>query len=31
VVPLEIAPGDHVVADFGLFGRAEARLVSQAQ
>jgi 2-keto-4-pentenoate hydratase len=26
VVPVEIAPGDHVVADFGLFGRAEARL-----
>jgi 2-keto-4-pentenoate hydratase len=28
VVPVEIAPGDHVIADFGLFGRAEARLVS---
>jgi 2-keto-4-pentenoate hydratase len=27
VVPVEIAPGDHVVADFGLFGRAEARLI----
>jgi len=26
VVPVEIAPGDHVVADFGLFGRVEARL-----
>jgi len=25
-VPVEIAPGDHVVADFGLFGRVEARL-----
>ncbi len=31
VVPVEIAPGDHVIADFGLFGRAEARLVPQAQ
>jgi 2-keto-4-pentenoate hydratase len=26
LVPVEIAPGDHVVADFGLFGRVEARL-----
>jgi len=28
LVPVEIAPGDHAVADFGLFGRTEARLVS---
>ena len=27
VVPVAIAPGDQVVADFGLFGHAEARLV----
>ncbi len=27
VVPVAIAPGDQVVADFGLFGRAEARLL----
>lgn len=26
VVPVEIAPGDHVVADFGLYGSAEAQL-----
>ncbi len=26
LVPVEIAPGDHVVADFGLFGSVEARL-----
>jgi 2-keto-4-pentenoate hydratase len=26
LVPVEIAPGDHVVADFGLFGRTEAQL-----
>jgi len=28
VVPVEIAAGDHVIADFGQFGRAEARLES---
>lgn len=28
VVPAEIVPGDHIVADFGQFGRAEARLES---
>lgn len=28
VVPVAIAPGDQVVADFGLFGRAEARLMA---
>jgi 2-keto-4-pentenoate hydratase len=28
VVPVEILPGDHVVADFGQFGRAETRLGS---
>ncbi|MGQ0579623.1 MAG: 2-keto-4-pentenoate hydratase [Betaproteobacteria bacterium] len=27
VVPVAIAPGDQVAADFGLFGRAEARLL----
>jgi len=26
VMPVEIAPGDHVVAVFGVFGRAEARI-----
>ncbi len=26
LVPVEIAPGDNVIADFGLFGRVEARL-----
>ena len=28
IAPAPIAPGDHVVADFGVFGRVEARLVS---
>ena len=28
VAPVEIVPGDHIVADFGQFGRAEARLES---
>ena len=26
IVPAAVAPGDHVVADFGLFGRVETRL-----
>ena len=28
VVPVAIAPGDHVMADFGLFGRVVARLTA---
>ena len=28
IVPAEVVPGDHVVADFGAFGRVEARLVA---
>ena len=28
IVPAAIAPGDHVVADFGAFGRVETRLLS---
>jgi len=28
VAPVSISPGDHVVADFGEFGRAETRLVA---
>jgi len=28
VVPVAIVPGDYVVADFGLFGRAKARLTA---
>ncbi len=28
IAPAEIAAGDHVVADFGVFGRVETRLVS---
>ena len=28
IVPAAIAAGDHVVADFGVFGRVEARLLS---
>jgi 2-keto-4-pentenoate hydratase len=28
IAPAVIAAGDHVVADFGVFGRVETRLVS---
>jgi 2-keto-4-pentenoate hydratase len=27
IVPATVSPGDHVVADFGIFGRVETRLV----